>query len=266
MYNIYYQDNEQIENVMELRNLAIKNNFENIHNFLRYDTLINEVDKTDYSEVSDQRAYVTIERSAYLYDTYLDENNIERNIKYRLSCDLDVWLDQVVRIDDGQIISAELDVELFNNCFYENPPRLYIDGSDIENYEIEEVELFKKFLFKESDIDLIKSIITDIYIRKQNAKYHYVLTAIMKDNGDVFFDYYNMYSDAPLSNHDDYHDVLKSLALNSPYGSCHNSTSFTGIDVDFDRGYSLIDIDITHIDEFNHDSPVEIYELHFFKG
>lgn len=103
----------------------------------------------------------------------------------------------------------------------------------------------------------------------------------MKDNGEVFFEHYNLYSDKQLTNAENYHEVFKSIALDTPYGVCQellehkdpitgklpenfNTGSFNAIDVDFELGYSLIRIDIIPVDVFDH-SSVEIYELHFLK-
>lgn len=266
---------------MELFNLANNNDFQEIRGCIRHDTFVNEIEDNGSGVVLDQRAYITIERSVFLYSHYWDENEIERNIKWRLTCNVNVWVDQVVCAKDGKIISAELDEELFLASLNESRPDLYIDGSKIQDYEFDEIQLFQQFIIKATELDEIKNIIQDTYVRKQNSKFHHILKALMKDNGEVFFEYYNLYSDKPLTNAENYHEVYKSIALDTPYGVCQelldhkdpitgklpenfDTSSFKAIDVDFELGYSLIRIDIIPVDEFDN-SSVEIYELHFLK-
>lgn len=266
---------------MELFNLVGNNDYQDILGCIRHDTFVKEIEESESGVVIDQRAYITIERSVFLYSHYWDENEIERNIQWRLTSSVDVWVDQVICAKNGEIISAELDEELFLESFKESRANLYFDGSIVNDYEIDEIELFQQFIIKASDLDEIKEIVKDIYVRKHNSKFHYIVKALMKDNGEMFFEYYNLYSDKPLSNVENYQEVFKSIALDTPYGVCQellehkdpttgklpqnfDTSEFKAIDVDFELGYSLIQIDLIPIDDFDHNS-IEFFELHFLK-
>lgn len=266
---------------MELFNLANNNDYQNLLGCIRHNTSVREIEENESGVVLDQRALINIERSVFLYSHYWDENEIERNIQWRLTCNMDVWVDQVVCAKDGKIISAELDEELFLASLKENRPNLYIDNSKVQDYEFDEIELFQQFIIKSTDLDEIKNIVQDIYVRKHNSKFHYIVKALMKDNGEVFFEYYNLYSDKPLSMADNYQEVFKSIALDTPYGVCQelldhqdpstgklsenfDTSEFKAIDVDFELGYSLIRIELITIDDFDHNNA-EIYFNHFLK-
>lgn len=266
---------------MELFNLVRNNDYQDIRGCIRHDTFVKEIEENESGVVLDQRAYITIERSVFLYSHYWDENTIERNIQWRLTCSVDVWVDQVVCAENGKIISAELDEELFLESFKESRANLYFDGTIVNDYEFDEIELFQQFIIKANELDEIKRIIKDIYVRKQNSKFHYIVKALMKDNGEVFFEHYNLYSDKPLSKAENYNEVFKSIALDTPYGVCQellehiypttgklhenfDPSEFKAIDVDFELGYSLIRIDLIPVDEFDHESA-DFFELHFFK-
>lgn len=266
---------------MELFNLINSIAYQDILGCIRHNTSVREIETNESSAVLDQRAFINIERSVFLYTHYLDENEIERNIRWRLTCNIDVWVDQVVCAKNGEILSAELDEELFLANLKESRPEMYFDDSKVHDYEFDEIELLQQFTIKADELDEIKKIIQDVYVRKHNSKFHYIAKALMKDNGEVFSDYYDLYSDKPLSTDDHYHEVFKSIALDTPYGVCQelldhkdpitgklsqnfDSSEFKAIDVDFELGYSLIQIDIIPIDDFDYDRTA-FHELHFLK-
>lgn len=256
---------------MELFNITKRTTIKQLLKKACFDVSVMEVNDTEECEnIIDQRVYATIKQSNLIFNTFLDGHGIERNIQWELSAEVAVWIDQQKCNETGQVICAQLDTELLAQTLSNKEISLFLDGSKIEEYEIEEIPLLQK-LIASINLESLQKAIDGVYTAKFNMPHKCTVKATMKDNGEVFHEYYRFYSNEALQTQEHYQQIMKSLSFDSAYGACFYAADhldkITGLlnapyelipfntsDIDFDLGYSLIDV--TVLNEAEHDALI----------
>lgn len=270
---------------MELKRLTLNTEIKELLGIVCFDVTAYDVNNIcEGDNIHDQSVYAQITQSSILFNTFLDEHEIDRNVKWSLTAKLDVWFDQHVCKETGQINSVYLDTEYLDTHSSLDEVLLALDGSTITCEEMDAIPVLKEFASNLFNKELLQKLLDEVYVPKCNAPNFQIVEATMKDNGEVFKSYYGIYSKNPLNTAEDYQAISKSLAFNSQYGACFDAKnhidSETGLittpynlipistaDIDFDRGYSLIDVNILSSDQAealqasdNHKIVTHIYE------